>query len=76
MPFRAQRQQLGLIAAPEQRVFVLNRDRIADGERLRQLLGVEVAHPVAADPARAPVLLQGLGPLVHRRLRVELVGQV
>ena len=57
LSFCAQRQQLRLIAAPQQRVLVLNGDRIAGGERLRQLLGVEVAHPVAADPARALVLL-------------------
>ena len=73
---RAQRQQLLLVTAHQQRVGVLDRVDVSLGERRAQLGGVVVADAGGADqPLRAEVL-ERVDDGARRDVGVEVVGQV
>ena len=73
----AERKDVGLVGALEQRARVLEVGRArARVEGRAELLAVEVAEPVRADLAVGLQLLERLDRLVERRLRVVVVGEV
>ena len=72
----AQRQHGRLVGPRQQRVLVLDGLGCPGVERRGQLRGVEVAHPVGADPLRPGELVERGERVGQRHVRVEIVGEV